>query len=456
VERTVPQSADLVVEARWVIPVEPPDTVLERHAVVVSAGQILAVLPAAEARHRFLGRERVTLDQHVLLPGLVNLHTHAAMALLRGLADDLPLMTWLTQHIWPAEGRLVSEEFVHDGTLLACAEMLRAGVTGFNDMYFFPGATARAVERAGMRAMLGIIVLAFPTAWAGTVEEYFARGLAVRDASPTGSRLRFCLAPHAPYTVDDEAFARVRELSESWGVPVHIHVQETPDEIGDSVARHGVRPVARLDRLGLVNQRLLAVHAVHLTEAEIALLGERGAHVAHCPSANLKLASGIAPVARMLAAGVNVGVGTDGAASNNRLDVLAELRLAALLAKATSGDASAVPAHEALRLATIRPARALGLDAEVGSLLPGKSADLTAIALTGPELEPCYDPASHVVYAAGREHVTHVWVAGRPVVAHRRLLTIDEGELAEIAERWRGRVSPRATAAHPTPPERSP
>jgi 5-methylthioadenosine/S-adenosylhomocysteine deaminase len=240
--------------------------------------------------------------------------------------------------------------------------------------------------------------------------------------------------------VDDAAFARVRELSQSWGVPVHVHLQETPDEIGESLTRHGVRPLARLDRLGLVNEHLLAVHAVHLAEAEIALLGQRGAHVAHCPSANLKLASGIAPVTRMLAAGVNVGVGTDGAASNNRLDVLAELRLAALLAKATSGDASAVPAHEALRMATIRPARALGLGDEIGSLLPGKSADLTAIALTGPELEPCYDPASHVVYAAGREHVTHVWVAGRPVLADRRLLTIASDELTGIAERWGPRV----------------
>jgi 5-methylthioadenosine/S-adenosylhomocysteine deaminase len=440
VEKGVPQPADLVIEARWVIPVEPADAVLERHAVVVSDGRVMAVLPADEARRRFVARTRVSLDRHVVLPGLVNLHTHAAMSLLRGLADDLPLMTWLTQHIWPAEARLVSDEFVHDGTLLAAAEMLRAGITCFNDMYFFPGATVRAVERAGLRATVGIIVLTFPTSWAGNVEEYFTRGLAVRDAGGRGSLLRFCLAPHAPYTVDDAAFGRVRELSQAWGVPVHVHLQETPDEIGESLTRHGVRPLARLDRLGLVNERLVAVHAVHLTEGEIALLGERGAHVAHCPSANLKLASGIAPVARMLAAGVNVGVGTDGAASNNRLDVLAELRLAALLAKATSGDASAVPAHEALRMATIRPARALGLGAEIGSLLPGKSADLTAIALAGPELEPCYDPASHVVYAAGREHVTHVWVAGRPVLADRRLLTIDADELTVIAERWRPRV----------------
>ena len=431
--------ADLVVEARWVIPVEPANAVLERHAVAVRSGRIVAVLPGAEARTRFAGAPRVVLERHVVLPGLVNLHTHAAMTLFRGLSDDLPLMTWLKQHIWPAEGRFVSDEFVHDGTLLAAAEMIRSGVTCFNDMYFFPGATARAVERAGMRAVIGIIVLAFPTAWAGTADEYFERGAAARSANG-GSLLRWCLAPHAPYTVDDASFARVRDLSAQWGVPVHVHVQETRAEIGDSLAQHGVRPLARLDRLGLVNDRLLAVHAVHLSEQEIALLAERRAHVAHCPSANLKLASGIAPVDRLLAAGVNVGVGTDGAASNNRLDILAETRLAALLAKAASEDASSVPAHEALRMATLRPARALGLGHEIGSLVSGKSADLTAIEITGPELEPCYDPASHVVYAAGREHVTHVWVAGRPLLTERRLHPIDEDELRAVAERWQERI----------------
>jgi 5-methylthioadenosine/S-adenosylhomocysteine deaminase len=433
------EAADLMVSARWVIPIEPAGAVFERHAVIVRGGRIVAILPAAEAGRRFAAREQVTLDRHVLLPGLINLHTHAAMTLFRGLSDDLPLMVWLREHIWPAEGRFVSEEFVHDGTLLAAAEMIRSGVTCFNDMYFFPGATARAVERAGMRAMIGIIVLAFPTAWAGTPEEYFERGAAVRGGNGS-ALLRYSLAPHAPYTVDDAAFARVRDLSAEWDVPVHVHVQETRHEIADSVAQHGVRPLARLERLGLVNPRLLAVHAVHLADEEIALLAERGAHVAHCPSANLKLASGIAPVGRLLAAGANVGVGTDGAASNNRLDVLAELRLAALLAKASSEDASAVPAHEALRLATIRPARALGLDREIGSLTPGKSADLTAIEMTGPELEPCYDAASHVVYAAGREHVTHVWVAGTPLLANRRMLTVDEDELRMVAERWQERI----------------
>ncbi|HET7040221.1 MAG TPA: TRZ/ATZ family hydrolase [Gemmatimonadales bacterium] len=433
------EAADLIIGARWVIPIEPVNAVFVRHAVVVRGGRIVAFLPMAEARRRFAAASQVSLERHVLLPGLVNLHTHAAMTLFRGLSDDLPLMTWLREHIWPAERRFVSEEFVHDGTLLAAAEMIRSGVTCFNDMYFFPGGAARAVGRVGMRAVLGVIVLAFPTAWAGTEAEYFERGAAVRSANGN-ALLRYSLAPHAPYTVDDAAFARVRDLSVEWGAPVHVHLQETRHEVEESVQQYGVRPLARLDRLGLVNERLLAVHAVHLSDQEIALLAERGAHVAHCPSANLKLASGIAPVGRLLAAGANVGVGTDGAASNNRLDVLAETRLAALLAKAACEDASAVPAHEALRMATIRPARALGLEGEIGSLVPGKSADLTAIEITGPELEPCYDPASHVVYAAGREHVTHVWVAGRPLLTERRLETIDLDQLREIAERWQERI----------------
>jgi 5-methylthioadenosine/S-adenosylhomocysteine deaminase len=318
--------------------------------------------------------------------------------------------------------------------------MLRGGVTCFNDMYFFPEGAARAAARVGMRAAIGMIVLGFPTPWGRSTDEYLERGLAAREAAASNPLVRFTVAPHAPYTVDDAAFLRVAALAAELEIPVHIHVHETLAEVEESVRAHGVRPLARLDRLGLVDPRLIAVHAVHLTREEVALLAMRGCHVAHCPAANLKLASGIAPVADLLAAGVNVGVGTDGAASNNRLDVLGEVRLAALLAKGASGNAAVVPAHEALRMATIRPARALGLAAEVGSLVPGKAADLVAVRLDGPEVEPCYDPASHLIYAAGREHVTHVWVAGRPVLSERRLQALDEGEVTRIAEQWKARV----------------
>ncbi len=379
-------------------------------------GLIEAVLPVAQAEARFPSYARVPLSEHALIPGLVNAHTHAAMTLMRGLADDLPLMRWLEEHIWPAEAKHVSPEFVRDGTLLACAEMLRGGITCFNDMYFFPEAALEAALEAGMRASHGLIVIEFPSAYAADPDDYLAKGLALRDRFREHPLVSFCLAPHAPYTVSDASFRKIASIAAEIDVPVHIHVHETAGEVERSLAEHGVRPLARLERLGLVGPGLIAVHAVHLLENEIALLARNGASVAHCPSSNLKLASGFAPVAKLAAAGVNVALGSDGAASNNRLDLFEEMRLAALLAKAVAGDAAALPAHAALGAATLGGAKALGLEARVGSIAPGKAADLAAVRLAGAELEPCYDPVSHLVYTAGREHVTDVWVAGRRLV----------------------------------------
>ncbi|MEO8142949.1 MAG: TRZ/ATZ family hydrolase [Betaproteobacteria bacterium] len=401
---------------RWIIPVEPAGAVLDAHCVAVRDGVIEAVLPQAEAEIRFSSYEKVLLDEHALIPGLVNAHTHAAMSLMRGLADDLPLMRWLEQHIWPAETKHVSPAFVKDGSLLACAEMLRGGVTCFNDMYFFPEATLEAALEAGMRASLGMIVFDFPSAYGSDPDDYLAKGLALRDRWREHPMVSFCLAPHAPYTVSDATFGKIAKLAGEVDVPVHIHLHETTDEIERSLAEHGVRPIERLRRLGLLGPGLIAVHAVHLSEAEIGLLAKHGVSIAHCPSSNLKLASGFAPVAKMLAAGINVAIGTDGAASNNRLDMFEELRLAALLAKAVAGDAEAMPAHAALRAATLGGASALGLETRIGSLRPGKAADLAAVRLAGPELVPCYDPASQLVYAAGRQQVTDVWVAGKRLV----------------------------------------
>ena len=398
---------------RWVIPVEPPGTVLEDHCVALRDGIIEAVLPRAMAEARFSFYEKVDLGEHALIPGLVNAHTHAAMSLMRGLADDLPLMRWLEEHIWPAEMKHVSPQFVKDGTLLACAEMLRGGVTCFNDMYFFPAAALEAALEAGMRVSLGMIVFDFPSAYGSDPDDYLAKGLALRDRWREHPLVSFCLAPHAPYTVSDETFRKIAKLAGEVDVPVHIHLHETADEIARSLAEHGVRPVERLQRLGLLGPGLIAVHAVHLSDAEIALLAEHGASVVHCPSSNLKLASGFAPVAKMAAAGINLAIGTDGAASNNRLDMFEEMRLAALLAKAVAGDAEAMPAHAALRAATLGGAAALRLETRIGSIAPGKAADLAAVRLSGPELSPCYDPVSHLVYAAGRHHVSDVWVAGR-------------------------------------------
>lgn len=432
--------ATTIVEAAWIMPVDPPDAVLRRHAVVMGEERIVAVLPVDEAHARYPAAPRVRLEHHALIPGLINLHTHAAMTLMRGIADDRALMDWLQNHVWPVETRLVTAEFVHDGTLLACAEMLRGGVTCFNDMYFFPDAAGRAALAAGMRAALGIIAIEMPSAYAADAQDYLSKGLAVRDSMKSEPLLSFCLAPHAPYTVSDRTFERIGMLQGELGLPLHIHVHETRDEIEQSMTRHGVRPLARLQALGLVDAGLIAVHATHLTEAEVRLLSDQGCHVAHCPASNLKLASGIAPVQRLLAEGVNVGLGTDGAASNNRLDVFAEMRLAALLAKGSTGDPTALPAQAVLEMATLRAARALGIENCVGSLVPGKFADVTAVDLSALELAPCYDPLSHLVYAAGRENVSHVWVGGELLVENGSLTRLDTRELATKAARWKDRI----------------
>jgi len=421
------QSADQILHARWIAPVHPQSsagpTVLDDHALVLADGYIIDLLPAAEADARYRAHERIDLPHHLLTPGLVNLHTHAAMNLLRGTGDDLPLEAWLRSRIWPLERALLSAEFVRDGTRLACLEMLKGGVTCFNDMYFFPDAAADAVQETGIRAVLGIAVIDFPTAWAHDADDYLAKGLAVRDALRDEPLVSFTLAPHAVYTVKDPTFARINVLAEQLDLPIHTHLHETAAEVANEVAASGQRPIARLARLGLVGPRLIAVHAVHLEPAEIALLATCGATIAHCPSSNLKLASGIAPVAQCLEAGVRVGIGTDSAASNNRLDLLGEMRLAALLAKGASGRADAWPAHAVLRAATLDAAAALGLDARIGSLTPGKEADITAFDLSDIAYQPCSDPVAQLLYAADRDTVSDVWVRGRPVVIKRQYAT---------------------------------
>jgi len=434
------QTIDTLISARWIVTVEPAGQTLEDHAIAIREGRIVEVLPHAAAREKYSAGEHIDLPQHALIPGLINLHTHAAMTLMRGLADDLPLMTWLSGHIWPAESKHVSEEFVFDGSLLACAEMLRAGVTCFNDMYFYPEEAARAALKARMRAMLGIIALEFPSAYASNADDYLDKGIAARDRFGGEALLGFTLAPHAPYTVADRTFERIVTLSGELDIPVHMHVHETLDEIAQSEKEHGVRPLARLEKLGMLGPNLVAVHGVHLTAHEVALLAQYGCHVAHCPASNLKLASGFAPVKALLDAGVNVGIGTDGAASNNRLDMLGEMRLAALLAKGVSQDAAAVPAAAALTMATLGAARALGLDGRIGSLAAGKHADITAIELASLETLPCFDVTSHIVYACGRENVTHVWVDGECLLDNRVLTTLDEQEIHAKALLWKTRL----------------
>ncbi|MBE0612804.1 MAG: TRZ/ATZ family hydrolase [Burkholderiales bacterium] len=435
------QAIDLLIDARWVIPVNPAGRALDHHSVAVHDGRILAVLPTAQAHTAYVAGEFVSLPAHALIPGLVNLHTHAATVLMRGFAEDMAPMQWLQERFWPAESRNVSPQFVYDGTLLACAEMLRGGITCFNDMYLYPAETARAAIEMGMRAALGLVVVDTPTTYATDADDYVAKGLALRDAMREHPLLSFCMAPHAPHTVGDKTLSRLITLAEELDLPVHMQVHKTLDEIAQSVARHGVRPLERLRALGMVGPNLIAAHAIHLAPEEITLLVKNGSSVAHCPTSNLKCANGIAPVAQMLAEGVTVGLGTGGPAGNDRLDMFQEMRLAALLAKAASGDAGTLPAHRALAMATLDGARALRIDHAIGSIEPGKFADLTAVEFNALEMLPCYNPVSHLVYSAGRENVSHVWVAGRLLVENRGLKNGQKNDLEKLALLWQNRLS---------------
>jgi 5-methylthioadenosine/S-adenosylhomocysteine deaminase len=437
-------TVDTLIHGRWVAPVEPDNTVHEHHSLVVHEGRIVELLPSDQARARYTADNEHELDRHLLIPGLVNAHTHAAMSLLRGLADDLPLHDWLNNHIWPAESRWVSEEFVHDGVQLAIAEMLRCGTTCFNDMYYYPDVTARVAVSCGMRACVGLIVLDFPTVWAGDANEYISKGLAVHDHYRSDPLIRTVFAPHAPYTVSDAPLQHIRVLADELDIGIHMHVHETVEEIDKAVELTGKRPLARLQELGLIAPNMMAVHMTQLSMQEIADFAVAGGHVVHCPESNLKLASGCAPVQALAAAGVNVALGTDGAASNNDLDMIGEMRTAALLGKVVANDASALPAHAVLRMATLNGALALGLAGETGSLVKGKWADITAINMDTLETRPLYDPVSQLVYTCGREQVTDVWVAGQQLLKKRRLTTLDDNDILARTHDWQARIGSTA------------
>lgn len=432
---------DTLLHARWIIPVEPQHTIFENHAVAIHHGRILEILESKQASEKYHAEQDFQFNEHALLPGLINTHTHSAMNLMRGLSDDLPLMEWLQNHIWPTEQKHVNADFVYDGSMLACAEMLRSGTTCFNDMYFYPEETARVVEHVGMRATLGLIVLDFPSAWAQDADDYIHKGLELHDQLRSHSLIKTAFAPHAPYTVSDTAMQRVVTLAEELDIPIHIHAHETETEINDSLKLIGQRPLSHLEQLGVLGPRMLAVHMTQLTDDEIQRCAELGVHVIHCPESNLKLASGFCPVSQLLNAGVNVALGTDSAASNDDLDLLGEMHTAALLAKGIARDARAIPAATALEMASINAARALGIDDETGSLLSGKSADIIAVNLSDIETQPVYNPLSQIIYSAGRDQVTDVWVAGKHLLKDRLLTTIDEVELKSKVHAWRARIS---------------
>lgn len=434
---------DTLISAPWVIPVEPEGVIYDNHAIAIQAGKILDILPTEEVEGRYHAAEVYRLEQHALIPGLINAHTHAAMTLFRGLADDLPLMDWLNHHIWPAEQRWMTAGFVRDGMRHAIAEMLRGGTTCFNDMYFFPDQAAEAAVEAGIRATLGLIVIDFPSAWARDAEEYLAKGLQVHETLQGHPLIRTAFAPHAPYSVADVPLERVRDLAEEINIPIHMHVHETAEEVEGSLVERGERPLQRLERLGLLSPRLQAVHMTQLNENEIARCAGAGLHVVHCPDSNLKLASGFCPVQQLAHAGLNVALGTDGAASNNSLDMFQAMRTAALLAKAVARDACAIPAPCALSMATLNGAKALGLREITGSLRPGKAADLVAVDLGGIDTQPVYDPISQLVYATSRDKVSHVWIAGKPALRNRALLTLDEQAILDRTQEWQRLIASR-------------
>jgi len=440
------KTADTLIHPDWIVPVLPHGAVLEKYSIALTGDRIAALLPRSEAR-AITAQHVVELPGHALLPGLVNCHGHAAMSLLRGFADDQPLMPWLEQHIWPAERAHVSEQFVGDGTELAIAEMIRSGTTTFSDMYFFPDVCAATAQRLGMRCQITFPIFDFPTAWGLDADDYISKGLALRDAFKHSTLVTVVFGPHAPYTVCEDNLAKVATLAAELDAPIHIHLHETAGEVLQAVEQMGERPLDTLHRLGLLGPRTQCVHMTDLGDQDIALLAATGAHVVHCPQSNMKLASGTCRISDLLAKGVNVALGTDSAASNNDLNMFGEMQAAALLAKLHARDATALPAAATLAMATINGAKALGLDHEIGSLEVGKQADLIAVDLRGPETQPLYHPLSQLVYACNGSQVSHSWIAGELVMAQRQLTHIDLPALVQRTSAWQQRIVHAAGAA---------
>ncbi len=436
-------AADCIVIPRWLIPVEPAGQVLEEHAVVVGNGRIVALVPAAEAVSSFAAEKVIERPDHVLIPGLINAHTHAAMTLFRGLADDLPLQEWLEDHVWPAEARWVDSNFVRDGTDRAAFEMIRSGTTCFNDMYYFPDTVAQVAAERNLRACVGMIVIEMKTAWAKNFEEYLTKGIKVHDRYREHPLISTAFAPHSTYAVGDKALQRILMLADQLDVPIHMHLHETAAEVQQSVEQFGQRPIERLAAIGVLNPQLAAVHMTQLNREEIMLVAEHGVSVVHCPESNMKLGSGFCPVAELLAAGVNVALGTDGAASNNDLDMLGEMRSAALLAKGVAGNPEAVKAEDALAMATINGAHALGLGESIGSLVVGKWADMVCLNLAAPATQPVHHALSQVVYSASRDQVSDVWVAGQPLLRDGEFSAPDAAAVFKREAAWRARLDAR-------------
>ncbi len=427
---------DTLINARWILPVAPEFKILENYSLAIDHGRIVAVLPIDEAAAKYSARHIIERPNHVVLPGLINAHTHIAMSLFRGLADDMPLMTWLNDYIWPAEASQVNPDFIRLGTQLGIAEMLKSGTTCFQDMYFYPDVVAHTASDLGMRATVGMIVIDFPSAWAADANEYFEKGLQVSDDYKTDPLISTVFAPHAPYTVNDENFKRVVATANELEKPIHIHLHETEFEVSESIEKTGLRPLQRMEELGVLSPDLIAVHMTQLTDKEIQTLAINGVNVVHCPESNMKLASGFCPVDKLIKAGINVALGTDGAASNNDHDMLGEMRSAAMIAKCVAQDATAVDAKTAIEMATINGAKALGLADEIGSLEVDKWADICCIDLSPLNTQPVHNPVSQIVYSANASQVSDVWVAGKHLLNQKKLTNLDEASLTTEIQNW--------------------
>lgn len=440
---TMTLAIDTLISARWIIPVIPENTVLENHSVAIRGGKIVDLFPSADlAQKGYQSAKYHQLDKHILIPGLINCHGHAAMSLLRGYADDLALMDWLQNHIWPAEGKWVSEEFVFDGSLLAIAEMIKTGTTSYSDMYFFPDQSARAALQAGIRAQLSFPIFEFPSNWGQNPQEYIHKGLQVRDTYKNHDMIKVVFGPHAPYTVADATFEKIAMLAAETDAAIQVHLHETQFEVESSLQEHGLRPIARLNKLGILTPRTQCVHMTALNDDDIEIIKASGSHVIHCPESNMKLASGFCPVDKLLKAGINVALGTDSAASNDDLDLLGELKSAALLGKVVAGDPSALNGHSALRMVTINGARALGMEDKIGSIETGKLADLCAVSIDELDARPLYSPVSSLIYTNSGARVKHVWVNGKQLLHDGQLTTLHENELREKATKWAALIKP--------------
>lgn len=432
---------DQLIHAKWLISGEENAPVLSDHSLAIHHGKIIDIKPTAAIKTLYHATHEQTFPAHAIMPGLINAHTHIAMNVFRGLADDLELMDWLNNYIWPAETKWVSHEMVYDASLLAMAEMIRSGTTCFNDMYFFPAATAEAAKLAGIRAHIGMTIISVPTAWAKTTADYFAKSLEFYQQYKNHELIVPTFAPHSTYTVALPDLIKVNELAHELDVKINIHLHEAPSEIAQSLATYQQRPLARLNDIKMISPRLIAIHMTQIDDEDAALLKQHKPHTVHCPESNMKLASGGCPVVRLQTLGINVALGTDGAASNNDLDMLGEMRSATFLSKVTMQDPKALPAHTVINMATLNGARALGIEQHTGTITVGKSADFIAIDLDELETQPLYHPISQIVYSACRQQVTDVWVAGKQLLKNRELLTLDEKELLAKAKYWKEKIS---------------